>query len=220
MADESPSGSSLETVARPRQARSRRTLERILRAAEELIEEKGLPDVSIPDIVARAGSSVGGFYGRFRDKNELLRALEERFFRQVDARLDALVDRARWHGAGLVEIVEAGVRELFVVARERRNLISAFVHRAVREPEFRTQSLRFREHTARRFRTLLLDHRAAVRHPHPERAVDLAVQLAFGLMLQRVVYGAGRAGGRELGDEELAAELTRALVGYLAGPAV
>ena len=85
----------LETVARPKQARAERTLHRLLDAAEGLIEERGLGDVSIPEIVRRARSSVGGFYARFRDKNELLRALEERFFqraapapRTADARRD------------------------------------------------------------------------------------------------------------------------------------
>jgi AcrR family transcriptional regulator len=48
-------------VARPKQARSEETLQRLLEAAEALIEEKGLADASIPEIVRRAGSSVGGF---------------------------------------------------------------------------------------------------------------------------------------------------------------
>jgi hypothetical protein len=54
-------GPELESVARPKQARSEQTLQRILDAAEGLIEEKGLADASIPEIVRRAGSSVGGF---------------------------------------------------------------------------------------------------------------------------------------------------------------
>lgn len=76
----------LASVARPKQARSEQTLRRILEAAERLIGEKGLGDVSIPDIVREARSSVGGFYARFKDKNELLRALEERFFQRLDGK--------------------------------------------------------------------------------------------------------------------------------------
>ncbi len=66
----------LQAVTGPKQARSERTLQRLLDAAEVLIEEKGHAAVSIPEIARRARSSVGGFYARFRDKNELLRALE------------------------------------------------------------------------------------------------------------------------------------------------
>ena len=53
----------LSSVAPPKQARSEQTLYRILDATEALIREKGLAAVSIPEIVSRAGSSVGGFYG-------------------------------------------------------------------------------------------------------------------------------------------------------------
>ena len=54
----------LASVTAPKQARSEQTLYRLLDAAQELIAAKGLADVSIPEIVRRAGSSVGGFYGR------------------------------------------------------------------------------------------------------------------------------------------------------------
>src|SRR4029077_14801889 len=94
----------LQTVAGPKQARSERTLKRLLDAAEVLIEEKGHAAVSIPEIARRARSSVGGFYARFRDKNELLRALEERHFMEVWQRLDALADARRWANASTTEI--------------------------------------------------------------------------------------------------------------------
>src|SRR5437867_12848075 len=86
----------LQTVAGPEQARSQRTLRRLLAAAAVLIEEKGHAAVSIPEIARRARSSVGGFYARFRDKNELLRALEERHFLEVWRRLEVLADERRW----------------------------------------------------------------------------------------------------------------------------
>src|ERR1041385_4164432 len=113
----------LETVAGPKQARSERTLFRLRDAAEALITEGGLAGLSIPEVVRRAGSSVGGFYARFRDKNELLRALEERFFLQVGTRLDRLADERRWIGAPVGAIVETAVAELVTVTEERKQLI-------------------------------------------------------------------------------------------------
>ena len=82
----------LSSVCRPKQARSEQTLHRLLDAAEELIQEKGLADVSVPEIVRRAGSSVGGFYARFKDKDELLQALEERFLHRLDEQVVELSD--------------------------------------------------------------------------------------------------------------------------------
>ncbi len=214
------SGSSLrpalESVARPKQARSEETLHRILDAAERLIEEKGLADASIPEIVRRAGSSVGGFYARFRDKNELLRALEERFFQQMAVRVEALTRPGRWLGAGVAEIVAACVVELLGTFRERRALIGVFLARAARDPEFMEEGLRFRRGVSQRVVALLLAHRQEIRHPDPELAIDLGVQLAFGLAHQQVAFGEIRVGARRLSDATLERELARNLLAYLA----
>lgn len=205
----------LDSVTRPKQARSQETLYRILDAAEALIEEKGLLDVSIPEIVRRAGSSVGGFYARFRDKNELLRALEERFFGQMEDKLEQLADPGQWGEAGIPEIVSACVHELVTTARERRNLIAAVLSTSARDPEFLEAGLRFRRGVSRRMSELLLTRREQIHHPEPELAVDLGVQFAFGLMLQSVVFGGTWAGGRTLSDAQLEREIARSFLAYV-----
>jgi AcrR family transcriptional regulator len=202
-------------VARPKQARSQETLYRLLDAAEALIDEKGLADVSVPDIVRRAASSVGGFYARFRDKDELLRALEERFFQEMAERLAALTAPERWAGASIRQIVSACVAELVTTSRERRALISAFVSRAARDPRFLEDGLRFRRSASQRVVALLSSRRDAISHPDPELAIDLGVQLAFGLMHEIVIFGDMRAGSRVLSDADLERELTHNLLAYL-----
>ena len=210
----------LRTVARPKQARSEATLHRLLDAAEELIQDKGIGDVSIPDIVARAGSSVGGFYARFKDKDELLRALEERFLGEMRDVLDELAAPDRWREAAIPEIVGAGVATLLSVFRERRALLVAFMARAAqgqgRELE---QVLGFRREVSARFVELLDSRREELGHPDPDVAVDLAIQLVFGLMHQLIVFGEVRVGDRQLAEEDLAQELVRNVLGYIGYPA-
>ena len=58
--------------ATPVQPRAFRTLERILAATEELLEERLFEQVAIADIAERAGVSVGTIYTRFADKSALL----------------------------------------------------------------------------------------------------------------------------------------------------
>jgi len=215
MADPHP----LESPTRPKQARSLATLHRILEAAEALIEEKGLADASIPEIVRRAGSSVGGFYARFSDKDALLRALEERFFTEMGERLHALADAGRWSEAPLHTIVEACAAELVGVTAARRNLIAAFCTRAALDAEIREDVLRFRRHVSERITALLLTRREELAHPRPELAIDLAVQFAFGLMFQRVISGGLRAGGRALSDDDQVREIVRNFMGYVGGAA-
>jgi AcrR family transcriptional regulator len=205
----------LQTVSGPKQARSERTLQRLLDAAESLIKEKGHAAVSIPDIARRAGSSVGGFYARFRDKNELLRALEERHFIELSQRVEALADARRWKNAATTDIVEAAVAELVSTTRERRHMIAAFLVRAIEDPVIRAGGLRFRRRVEDRISALLLPRRAEMSHPDPALAIDLAIQTAFALMQQHVLIEETQAGGRALSDEELRRELATMLLRYI-----
>lgn len=213
-----PGTEGLTSVVRPRQARSLETLERLLDAAEALIEEKGLADASIPEIVRLAGSSVGGFYARFHDKAELLRALEERFFDDLYRRLDLLADAGRWGHARLREILHACSDELVRVTRTRGHLIRAFFFRAAQDVEFHLDALRFRTRVAERLGDLLTGRAEAIGHSEPRLAVDVAVQLSFGLVFQLVLGGDFRAGGRPLSDEELVREIDRVVTRYLGLP--
>ena len=205
----------LSSVSRPKQARSEQTLYRLIDAAEELIQEKGLADVSIPEIVRRAGSSVGGFYARFKDKNELLRALEERFLQRLDEQVVELADPGHWQRATTAEIVASCINELVSTYRAEHNMISAFLVRAAADVEIRKEGMRFRQRVERRISELLLTRRDEISHPQPEVAIDLAVQLAFGLMLQNVIFGDLRAGDRVLDDAKIETELTRNFLAYV-----
>ncbi len=82
----------------PKQHRSRRTLQRIARAALELIAQNGVEGTTVGAIVRRAGSSVGSFYARFDGKSDLLLYLDEHIWETVEqqwseALADGLPDR-------------------------------------------------------------------------------------------------------------------------------
>jgi AcrR family transcriptional regulator len=205
----------LETVSGPKQARSERTLLRLLEAAEAIIAEEGFAALSIPALVARARSSVGGFYARFRDKNELLRALEERFFHEVSARLEALADEGRWTDATVHDIVHAAVEELVTVTEERRELIRACMYRATQDPLILDHAIDFRRRAAERMGAVLLAKAPRVAHPEPALALDLAVQAAFALMQNHVLLDGTRAAGRTLTTDELQREIARLVLAYV-----
>jgi AcrR family transcriptional regulator len=205
----------LQTVSGPKQARSERTLQRLLDTAEALIKEKGHAAVSIPEIARRAGSSVGGFYARFRDKHELLRALEERHFIELTQRVEALADARRWENVPTRRIVEAAVTELVTSTRERQHMIAAFLVSAIRDPVIRAGGLRFRRSVEERISALLLTRRAEMRHPDPALAIALGIQTAFALMQQHVLIEETHVGSRALSDEELRRELTNMFLRYV-----
>lgn len=205
----------LRTVTEPKQARSEDTLRRLLNAAEALIVEKGHRAVSIPDIARRANSSVGGFYARFRDKNELLRALEERHFQELSQRVERLADPVRWAGADTAAIVEAAVAELVAIMREKRPVIAAFLANALEDPVLLEGGLRFRRSVEERLSVLFLSRREEMTHPEPGLAIEFAIQTAFAIMQQHVLIEETRAQGRALSDDELRREITTLVLRYV-----
>ena len=56
----------------PLQERSRETADRFAAAAEDLLRDRSFEEISIQDIVRRAGRPTGSFYARFASKEALL----------------------------------------------------------------------------------------------------------------------------------------------------
>jgi len=68
--------------------------EKILQVAEAIILQKGFSTTSIEDIMAGAHITKGGFFYHFPGKNELARALVERYLEQDSKLFDGLWERA------------------------------------------------------------------------------------------------------------------------------
>src|SRR5947207_15855337 len=68
----------LSVPANPKQARSKKTKEKIVQAAIRLFQERGYEKTTSNDIAAAAGVSVGSFYVYFTDKRQLLLTIFDR----------------------------------------------------------------------------------------------------------------------------------------------
>lgn len=210
-----PSAAGLRWVRPPQQARSQETLDRILDAAEVLVSEKGFEDTPVAEVVRRAGSSVGAFYTRFRDKEGLLHALYERYFAEATATADAALDPQRWEGASIAEILEAVTRFLTEIYRERGGLIRAFVVRSHSDPSFRARQERLSHYVSDGLSALLLARRDEIAHPDPARATAFGLTLVVNTLESVILFGELRSGALVLSDAELARELTTAYLAYL-----
>jgi AcrR family transcriptional regulator len=72
-------------VREPQQARSRRSLDRALDAALQLLVERGTPSFTLAEVARAAGVSTGSIYGRVASKDDLIRALHAREMARLDA---------------------------------------------------------------------------------------------------------------------------------------
>lgn len=63
----------------PSQKRSRERVERLLRAASEVIAEQGSDAMRMGEVAERAGVSIGSLYQYFPDKGSIIRTLADRY---------------------------------------------------------------------------------------------------------------------------------------------
>ncbi|MFO0948510.1 MAG: TetR/AcrR family transcriptional regulator [Planctomycetota bacterium] len=204
----------LQWVRVPLQTRSQESLDRILDAAEAMIAEKGFEPTSVAEIAKRANSSVGAFYGRFREKDDLLRCLHDRFIVQAIATTDAVLDPARWEGSSIADIMAETVPFLVDVFRERRGLLRAFLVRSGVDPEF-ARGEPSNQHLAQKLRALLLARREEIQHPNPALAIDLSLQAILGTLNDLALLGCPDNTGLKLDDPDLGPELARMVVRYM-----
>jgi len=90
----------------PTTERGRRTRQRIVTAAREVVAENGAPGASLDEVGARSGTSRSQLYHYFDDKTDLLRAVAEATNETVlDAQQALFDDLGTW--AGLVRWTDA-----------------------------------------------------------------------------------------------------------------
>ncbi|MFP6638651.1 MAG: TetR/AcrR family transcriptional regulator [Myxococcota bacterium] len=205
----------LQWIRPPRQARTQKSLERFLDAAEGLLLDKSFEDVHVADVAQRAGSSVPAFYRRFRDKNALLHALHERKCEEALATADAALNPERWEGANIREILASSFRCLVEILKQHESLERAVHQRALSDGTLWERAIRVRRHVMDGLSELLLDRREEIGHPKPALAVSFALVQAMALLTEYYTVGLRDIQRSAMSDRQVVNELLSSCLAYL-----
>lgn len=118
---------------RPRQSRSRETVDVVLTAAAQMFDREGL-STTTNRIAERAGVSIGSLYQYFPNKQALLYALAERHIRQVRTRLDAVFARLRAEEPPFQAMMHAIISEVVALHSDHPGLHRVMHRLAPRHP--------------------------------------------------------------------------------------
>ena len=126
--------------AEPIQARSRKTMNRILDAAEVLLAESSIDRIGIADITARAGVAAGSFYTRFADKEDLLERLFERYMDDLRAVAARVVPKLREEPRleNRVELIIDAITGMFA---QRRGVVRSVLMKIRHDPSYQNPEL-------------------------------------------------------------------------------
>jgi AcrR family transcriptional regulator len=193
----------------PKQSRSQKTLERIVRASLEILDAEGVDGLTVQAIVQRARSSVGSFYARFAGKDDLLEYLGERVWREAAQRWDDALAGQDLDGLSLAELVGGAVGLLADAGRSRASYLKALE----RAPGTGDDAyLAFQAHALQGLEALLLARAGEMAHPEPALATRLGLRAVIALVEAPPLPGA-----EPLTMERRMDEAVRLLHGYLAG---
>jgi AcrR family transcriptional regulator len=202
----------------PQQTRSQATLDRILDAAESVLEEKSFGEATLAEIMERAGVTVGAFYRRFPDKDALLHLLDNRFFGELHTLAGEALSEAKWQTATVPEIVNGFTEIAVQLYRARRGLLRSLFLRARTDPVIAQSAREVNREYIERLRALLLARRDQLNHPVPSRAVELGFMIFVGALRETILFGEVWPTPQTVVDEGLPKELARAYLAYLGAP--
>ncbi|HTV79974.1 MAG TPA: TetR/AcrR family transcriptional regulator [Steroidobacteraceae bacterium] len=131
-----------------KQNRSRRTRDALLAAGWKLLAKSSWDRLSVNDIVATAGSSVGSFYSRFADKDSYFEALAAEWLERRRGQMQALFASLR----SADDYVDAVIMDVYNNVIGSRNFWHAAIIRGVSVPDFWGP---FRESGLRRIKEFL-----------------------------------------------------------------
>lgn len=112
---------------KPRQSRSRETVDVLLEAAAQMFAREGAATTT-NRIAERAGVSIGTLYQYFPNKEALLRALAERHVQSAGVRLREVLDRLRVQEPPFDETMRAMLQAVVDLHSDRPRL-HAVMHR-------------------------------------------------------------------------------------------
>ena len=210
-------GKQTPAVNTPQQERSRRTELAIASALSALLREESFADISVADIAARAGVSVGGFYARFPSKDALLGLVELDILEEFERTAATELDPARFRGEGLSAIAHA-YAALLVTSFRARGPEIVQVLRYTRKGSATEERLRaFNVAVHDRMRELLSAHLGEIRGADPLLTINLGLFFASATAREAVLTRNLEVYPVSITDQQLAAEIGRAFYCYLAG---
>jgi AcrR family transcriptional regulator len=206
-------------IAVPKQHRSEESLSRFLDATERLLEERWFDDLSVTEICQSAERSVGAFYARFGNKEQLLQELDERHLQEILDVAEQLTNETLPSCTTLDEAVFATVEALYAIYGSRPGLTRTLILRSRIRPDERISA---RQRAARSIIPGVLEHllrfKDEIASAAPMEALEASFLYTAYATREAILWDAtGRS--ERVGRDELLRQLAHQMWSALTTPA-
>ncbi|HSP14885.1 MAG TPA: TetR family transcriptional regulator [Thermoanaerobaculia bacterium] len=197
----------------PKQERSLQTLNRLLDAAERVLEDDGLEAATVPAIARRAGVSVGVVYRRFPNKDALIRGVYERYLWRAGEQNSMMLTTLSRVNVSAEELVRGMIRGAVEGYRRKRKLVLALIQYAQKHPDIKRRTGEINRASTAALTALLLSHSGKISHPDPEEAIRFSMLTLAAVIRSVIIDEEGTHGLRA--PDDLEGELTGMIFSYL-----
>ncbi|WP_158543449.1 TetR/AcrR family transcriptional regulator [Dyella solisilvae] len=204
----------------PRQARSRESEQKLLKAAMEVLGRYGLDATTIPRIAEHAGLTPGAVYRRFPDKNALLETVILTILENQDVHIRRVLTPAMTREHTLPELIEQIISATLASYRANSGLLMG-LRQFVQGSDhlaFKNKAVKLEKQSYTYVLDVLLAYRDDIPHPDPSLALSFAFATLTGTLIEFFLIDENMKNWRALipdDDKVLLRELKRSFLGYL-----
>ena len=203
---------------KPKQARSRQSLRKMLDTARDMLAEKGYAGFTLKELCKRSNISIGSIYHRFESKRQLVRRVQAEVLEAIEREHAVLVNRLRRRNLRLTELVPAVVCVYGDFLRRHAPILRVFMDIAPGDPVIAEVGKRYHWQAMLDVRLLLLDCRDEIGHPDPERAVDACFNVIYAALGRYLGLGTAADVSGQGDWNALLEDLSLMALLFLAGP--
>lgn len=194
------------------QSRSRAKQDALITSGIRMLEERDYRSLSIADLTAANGVSVGAFYARFSGKDAYFNALQRQVFDDVAAAAQTHFAAQAWTGKPARAVLDAFVTFFVALVRRHRGVIFAALQQETAQPTAWTPVRNSGAAVAAPFASVLVPKLTHIPPAQRVQRVGFAVQVLYGTLINAVLHDPGPMA---LSDPRLAGEMQRVLAAYL-----
>lgn len=200
------------SVKIPQQKRSREKFKAMLRAAEKLFAEQGIPQTSVQQIVEAAGVSIGAFYQRFENKDALIHTI---FYLLEDELSPLLAALETSEGQSLEQTIELVTSNSIKFYSKRRGVFLALLLAVQENPQIREYVSQLRTKLTVSFTGALEQYKDEIGSRRFKTAAAMSSRILESYLDQSIIWADHPATEANLKYKASDKELVRVILAYL-----
>ena len=204
-------------VREPKQNRSRASLERLLKAAAELLAQRGYNEFTLQEVSKKAKVSIGSIYNRFNGKENLIRQIQENELNALEIESAVIINQIRRKNLKLRQLVPEVISQYANLLDSYKGIMRPLMEISATDEVVATYGKQHAAENISDFMQLLLERKDEIRQPDPQSAVEHSFRYIYASLARFLGLGIMDSVSGEGDWEEMLQTLSSITLHYLLG---